>query len=545
MKWNKEKDLQARIRELEEELQHLRNSKKYGLVWDSEREPEQVVMDCQTKLPILEEVKERKIISDDSWDSNLLIEGDNYHALQVLSYTHKEAIDVIYIDPPYNTGNKDFIYNDKIVDSEDTYRHSKWLNFMEKRLRLAYDLLKEDGVIFISIDDNEQAQLKLLCDEIFGENNFIANICRKTRSGWWAMSKHIATNHDYVLIYGRDKFLVQDFFTPYDEKYLKRYKEIDENWRYFWDTFIRRRIWNNNVYKIKLPSGKEVSDKWNLREEKFYEMLKVWDIRIIENWENWSVQFKQRMWDSWKKSWSIINDFNNTQATEDIRDIFNDRAFDYPKPINLIKYLLQVTCKWNNIKVLDFTAGSGTTGHAVLDLNKEDGGKRKFILCTNNENNICEEVTYERVKRVSQGYTNAKGKEIEGLGGNLRYYKTAFVKVENLQEVTDEKKLELTYNAWELLAIKEWIYNERLKTEYGQVFENMHDIVAVYFKESTRDLAPMAEELGKIQAEKWGKVIWYIYGNPYGLEAFPMIANLELKDIPDPILKVYREINKV
>ncbi|MDD5770138.1 MAG: site-specific DNA-methyltransferase, partial [Candidatus Gracilibacteria bacterium] len=175
-------DLQDKIKELEQELENLKNTKKYGLVWDNEKEPEQVVLDCQNKLPILKEKKDKKIINDDSGESNILIQGDNYHALQVLSYTHKEAIDVIYIDPPYNTGNKDFIYNDKYIDKEDTYRHSKWLNFMSKRLNLAYDLLKEDGVIFISIDDNEQAQLKLLCDEIFGEENFVAKLVWKKTS---------------------------------------------------------------------------------------------------------------------------------------------------------------------------------------------------------------------------------------------------------------------------------------------------------------------------------------------------------------------------
>ena len=142
--------------------------KKYGLTWDSEKEPEQVVLDCENNLPILKRIADKEIKTDNS-DYNILIEGDNYHALTVLNYTHKEKIDVIYIDPPYNTGNKDFKYNDCYVDKEDGYRHSKWLNFMDKRLRLAHNLLKDEGVIFISIDDNEQANLKLLCDKILGK----------------------------------------------------------------------------------------------------------------------------------------------------------------------------------------------------------------------------------------------------------------------------------------------------------------------------------------------------------------------------------------
>ncbi|KIM06841.1 MAG: hypothetical protein KU28_07745, partial [Sulfurovum sp. PC08-66] len=166
------------VKELAQELE----DKKYGLVWDKEREPEQVVVDCQDNLPILKEVKEKHIKTDDS-DDNILIEGDNYHALSVLNYTHENKIDVIYIDPPYNTGNKDFIYNDKFVDKEDKYRHSKWLNFMEKRLNLAHKLLKQEGVIFVSIDDNEAFNLKLLCDKVFGEDNFIANLPRIVKKG--------------------------------------------------------------------------------------------------------------------------------------------------------------------------------------------------------------------------------------------------------------------------------------------------------------------------------------------------------------------------
>ena len=150
-------------------------SGKYGLVWDKEKEPEKIVVDCDKKIPILEEISANNI-NNDNCLKNILIEGDNFHSLSILNYTHKERIDVIYIDPPYNTGNKDFMYNVTFLDSDDGYKHSKWLNFMEKRLVLSKSLIKNNGIIFISIDDNEQAQLKLLCDKIFGEKNFIGNI---------------------------------------------------------------------------------------------------------------------------------------------------------------------------------------------------------------------------------------------------------------------------------------------------------------------------------------------------------------------------------
>jgi len=176
---------------IKKQEQELKN-KKYGLVWDSEREPEQVVIECANHLPILERVEEKEIRTDDS-DYNILIEGDNYYALSVLNYTHKGKIDVIYIDPPYNTGNKDFIYNDRYVDKNDNYRHSKWLNFMEKRLKLAKELLTEDGVLFCSIDDNEYPRLIMLLASIFGEDK-IKTVCVKMSEPTGVKMAHIIAN---------------------------------------------------------------------------------------------------------------------------------------------------------------------------------------------------------------------------------------------------------------------------------------------------------------------------------------------------------------
>ena len=183
----------------------LKKKKKYGLVW--EEKPEEVIDMCKKKLPVLKEVKNKEIITDKNKPMNLLIEGDNYHALSVLNYTHAKKVDVIYIDPPYNTGNKDFIFNDRFVDKEDGYRHSKWLSFMEKRLKLAKNLLKDTGVIFISIDDNEMAQLKLLMDDknkgLFGEENFVQNFMwlhGKGKKDRWSR-----TLQQYILCYAKNK----------------------------------------------------------------------------------------------------------------------------------------------------------------------------------------------------------------------------------------------------------------------------------------------------------------------------------------------------
>ena len=197
----------ATIRELKELsneqksdiLQLISEQKKYGIVWEDS--PEEVEENLRVNVPVLIEDKDKAIISNaDDAPNHILIEGDNLEALTALSYTHEGKIDVIYIDPPYNTGNKDFVYNDSFVDTEDGYRHSKWLSFMEKRLKIAKKLLSDKGVIFISIDDNEQANLKLLCDEVFGSKNFVANVCQKSRD---SISGDLlfSNNHNYLLVY--------------------------------------------------------------------------------------------------------------------------------------------------------------------------------------------------------------------------------------------------------------------------------------------------------------------------------------------------------
>ena len=206
----------------------LRESKTYGLVWEDK--PEAVEERMQEELPILREVPERALISDSKDAPNhILIEGDNLEALTTLAYTHAGRIDVIYIDPPYNTGNKDFVYNDSFVDREDTYRHSKWLSFMSRRLRIAKQLLSDKGVIFISIDDNEQAQLKLLCDEVFLENNFVANPVRRRRNSQANLSQNISTIHEYVLIYRKsDSAILNKVKANID---LNEYKNPDNDSR--------------------------------------------------------------------------------------------------------------------------------------------------------------------------------------------------------------------------------------------------------------------------------------------------------------------------
>jgi site-specific DNA-methyltransferase (adenine-specific) len=425
------------INQIEKEL----TSKKYGLVWEEHEEEVDVKM--QTHIPVFTEVDDKEIVGDpDSEQYNFLLEGDNLHSLKLLEKTHKGKIDVIYIDPPYNTGSKDFIYNDMQVAYEDTFRHSKWLSFMESRLKIAKKLLARQGMLFISIDDNEHAQLKLLCDSIFGENNYVTSLIWQKKKGGGNDSRHVATEHEYVLFYALDKDVLYNIFIPYGDEYVSRYKERDEKGRFFWDTFKRKS--GKQYYPIECPDGTILEKdengepiSWLRSESRFLSDLEQGEVRIIKIKDKWTVHFKQRQPEGYKPR-SLMTEYGTTSdGAAELKKIFNKtNVFSNPKPVSLIKFLAQFSSKKDTI-VLDFFAGSGTTGQAVVDLNNEDGGNRKFILCTNNENNICEDVTYQRLKTVITGKRFDGSDYSEGRKANLKYYKTDFVDKESVEIYDD------------------------------------------------------------------------------------------------------------
>lgn len=423
--------------EIEKELK----SKKYGLVWEEHEEAVDVQM--KTQIPVFTEVKEREICADENGAYNFLLEGDNLHSLYLLEKTYKGKIDIIYLDPPYNTGKKDdFRYNDAFVVKEDTFRHSKWLSFMAERLKIAKKLLTEQGIIFISIDDNEHAALKLLCDEILGESNYITSLIWQKKKGGSNDSRHVATEHEYILVYANDVEVLNNIFIEYAEDYVSRYKEKDEIGRYFWDTFKRKS--GKQYYPITCPDGTVLQYEengepisWLRSEARFLSDLEAGETRIIKVNGKWTVHFKQRQPKGYKPR-SIVTEYGTTSTGADqLKKIFNiTNKFSNPKPTTLIEFLIKFSPN-KNATILDFFAGSGTTGHAVLKLNAEDGGHRKFILCTNNENGICEEVTYQRLKTVITG-KRADGSEYsEGIPANLKYFKTDFVDKDS-EELSDE-----------------------------------------------------------------------------------------------------------
>jgi len=546
--------------EIERLKKELKKKKKYGLVWDSEREPEEVVEMCKEKLPVLKEVKGKEIITDKNKPVNLLIEGDNYHALSVLNYTHKGKIDVIYIDPPYNTGNRDFKYNDRWIDVEDGFRHSKWLNFMEKRLNLAKDLLKSSGAIFISIDENEVAQLKLLCDKIFDEKNFESIISWRRRSNQPNdKAKMIAKVSEFILVYAKNSASLKEnkFFNTLSlsEKRIQAYSNPDNDPRGAWSTtpWCASRGQGGTKYEIITPTKKRYNETWLGMRETFNKLLE--DKRIVfprngNGKPRKKVFLKEREAEGQSaiNFWFGANYGDNLVASSQLNDIFGgDRVFDNPKPTNLIKTILELKTDKNDL-IVDFFAGSGTTGHAVLELNKQDDGNRKFILCTNDEeldhnsdskkHKICTGICYPRIEKAIKGYKNQKKEKVVGLGGNLKYFRTDFV---DYKDATDKSKIRLTEEAIEMLCVKEGTFEEVENRVGFKIFKNLERHTGIIFDQQT------IKEFKKSISNIKGKFSVYIFSlgdDSFDDEFEDMKSKVKLSPIPEAILKVYRKIFK-
>ena len=528
-------------------IELLRKQKKYGLVWEDK--PEDVEERLREELPVLIEDTGKAIVSEDTDAPNhILIEGDNLEALTALAYTHEGQIDVIYIDPPYNTGNKDFVYNDQFVDKEDSYRHSKWLSFMSKRLRIAKRLLSDKGVIFISIDDNEQAQLKLLCDEVFNQNNYVGEFAWQKRKGGGNDSAYIAIDHEYVLVYANSIFsLDEKWRIPYEAEYLKRYNKEDANGRFYYDTLSRPGLNNPIIYDVVCPDGSVIKKgTWQISEDTFKVELEKGNVDFIKNKQGgYTVVHKVRIPERGRVIRSIISDVSNKDAADEMFDIFgNKKIFSNPKPKDLIYKLIQLSSKTNST-LLDFFAGSGTTLHATMQLNAEDGGHRKCILVTNNENNICEEVTYERNKRVIQGYTTPKGEEVPGLTGNtLRYYRTDFIS----RDRSPRNMRALVAASTDLLCIKNDIYKEAKLAG-----RNINPKIARYFAEGGRSMLVIYDEraisaiveiLETVEPSKEKIKVYVFSAGSYAYDdEFEEVADkVELCALPDAIYQAYQKV---
>ena len=532
----------------------LRQHKKYGLVWEDK--PEDVEERLREELPVLREVKDKAILSaEPDAPNHILIEGDNLEVLTALSYTHEGKIDVIYIDPPYNTGNKDFVYNDSFVDTEDSYRHSKWLSFMNKRLKIAKKLLSDKGVIFISIDDNEQANLKLLCDGVFGCDNFTGNVIWEKTDSPRMDVKGFTVRHDYILVYQKSDFVLKRIMP---DEVPEHYNKTDEKGRLYYLKPLRLMGGHKSdslYYGIEAPDGTIIYPKetngdngcWRWSKTKYEEETER--IEWVKGKKGWSANFRiyaENMTPTPVNTvWAFDKVGSTRTAKTELSNIVQQFIFSYPKPSSLISFIEKIASD-DDSTILDFFAGSGTTLHATMRLNAEDGGHRQCILVTNNENNICEEVTYERNKRVINGYTTPKGVEVAGLKANtLRYYKTDFIS----RDRTQKNMRELMSAATDLLCIKENLYEEqktfgrfKLKPHLARYFNDGRKHMLIVYREELID-----EIAAEIKTMDFGKMRLKIYVFSPGRYAFTdnfseVEDKVELVALPAAIYDAYQKV---
>jgi adenine-specific DNA-methyltransferase len=415
-------------------LNRLDRRAKYGLHF--EPQSEDFLDKLRQHTPLLRKNSDKCI--NGNGPVHIFIEGENYHALQVLNHTHKQRIDLIYIDPPYNTGNKDFVYNDSFVDDKDSFRHSKWLSFMSRRLKLAKELLKNDGAIVISIDDNEFAQLKLLCDNVFGEDNFVECIPWRKKGPKGKQPTTMMVNcHEYLMVYKKsDAFSFRG--TPRD---IADYPNDDN------DGYGPYANNNQNLKSTtKSPdkavtitepgTGRTFTDTWSYGIEQLEKFIQ--DGKII--WpkkDDGQPRIRDYLWGKERQFIALSSEWiseresipkgwpNVEQNTKMVKSMLPEVDFPHPKPIKLIEYLISTTCGEDAI-ILDFFAGSGTTGHAVMNLNAADGGTRRCILCTNNENGIAERITYPRLVAAINGWKQGKN-SVPGTNASLAYFQLRYL----------------------------------------------------------------------------------------------------------------------
>ena len=566
----------------------LREHKKYGLVWEDK--PEDVEERLREELPVLREVKDRAILSSEPDAPNhILIEGDNLEALTALSYTHEGKIDVIYIDPPYNTGARNWKYNNDYVDSEDGYKHSKWISWVRRRIVIARKLLKNSGIIVVTIDDYEYAQLRLLLDEIFREDNYLATVVIKNNPSGRSTVRGFSVNHEYALFYSKSEDSSLGRLSHNDNQ-RSRYSEKDNVGYFEWENFRKNGtdsdrkdrpkqffpiILNTDSNTLRIPIL-----EWNEQERKYiyeaklldHELLllpttpegteKVWKYGLERTQSilaNLLVKRKQNRYELYRKKY--INDEGSLprtwwdkpeysardNGTRVLTNIFGPiKVFDFPKAPEAVKDSLKAANLGKEGIILDFFAGSGTTLHATMQLNAEDGGHRQCILVTNNENNICEEVTYERNKRVINGYTTPKGVQVAGLKQNtLRYYKTDYIS----RDRTQRNMRDLVAAATDLLCIKEDLYEEqptfgrfRLKPQLARYFNNGRKHMLIIYREELID-----EIAAEIKTLDFGGKRLKIYVFSPGRYAFndnfrEVSEKVELVALPAAIYDAYQKV---
>lgn len=397
--------------------------KKYGLVFEEHRESIDEVL--ENNLPVLTE--DTDLFIDNGGQMNFLIEGDNLASLKLLEKTHKCKIDIIYIDPPYNTGAKDWKYNNDYVDENDTFRHSKWASMMCARLSIAKNLLTDNGILVCAIDHNELYQIGMILDSLFGEDNRIGICAVVHKPEGRNQEKFFGTSHEYALYYAKNKNLAKFNKVVLDDEMQQTFDKYDEQGAYKRKNFIRmadgkyatREAKPNFWYPIYVSPG--LNNFSIVKNDGWFEIFPVIKSGVERTWKTLPATFMKlvsensieadlvdgrvEIYEKLRENQVIKTHWIKKEyhayhfGSKILNEILGTKKFDFPKSLFLMRDIFKLISP-RKATILDFFAGSGTTGHAVMKLNAEDGGSRKFILCTNNENNICRDVTYERIKRV-------------------------------------------------------------------------------------------------------------------------------------------------
>jgi len=561
---NKYKDWDKK--DLIEHIKILEKKKKFGLTWEHKND-EGTVLFCKENLIVLEEDIKKRIVSKKSNNFNLFIEGDNYYSLAALNYSFEKKIDFIYIDPPYNTGG-DWKYTNDYINRDDPYIHTKWLSFMYERLRLAKDLLKDDGIICVTIDNHEAPRLWLLLDEMFGSNNFLGEVIIRNNPASRNVDGKIALTHEFAFFYGKSlkSKIAKLPVHPKDKthKYLQ-----DPNGIWYAPTNLRKTGVDNfgvkkdgsihhRHYPIYVdPKTKEISTSkkfkiviypvnedgekviWRRAKEDIEEMYKKEEI-----WYN-KTSFGDQIYykfyggtdgESPKSIW-IEPEFSASEhGTPSLNNVLGKKSsFPFPKSPFAVERCVEIGCPNKDGIVLDFFAGSGTTAHAVMNLNLKKQKNLKFIVCTNNENSIADEDTYPRIRNVIKGgYEDRKGNKVEGYDTNLNYYKISSIKKTN----TDQDKIKLSKRLDEMIMMKENTYNVVLEEKNYKIFNLEDKYTIIIYNVAVFD--KVKEKLKKIN----GKIKIYIFSlsNENFNEEFEEFPNIITESFPGTLLSMYKRL---
>ena len=535
--------------ELIEMLRASSSRTKLGLVWEDN--PEEIVEFSKRNLPYFVKDEKKSFTSKTKTENNVLLEGDNYQSLLALTATHTGKIDCIYIDPPYNTGAKDWIYNNDYVDNNDTYRHSKWLSMMKNRLQLAKILLKDDGVLICAIDENEFTRLGLLIEKIFSNHeNHCITIVHNPRG---IQGRNFSYTHEYAYFsFQRGQKVIGDRKISLEEvkwSNLRNWGGESErsdakNCFYpvviegeeivgFGDVALDNEHPNRNVKKkgqiLVYPVDKNgIERKWRYARQTVEEVRE--HLRVKKNVDGFDIEIG-RPFETVRTMWRDPRYDANIWGTKLVEALVPNNGFDFPKSVwTTYDCIAPVVRERKDAIILDFFAGSGTTGHAVQILNSEDGGKRRFILCTNNENGIAENVTLKRLKAVSKkvgGY-----EEITGIDFNLNY-----LKIKNLtkSENYDEKIIDFTDLAIPFIQLEEDAFEVVIKTNYYSIFRSNKKYVGIYYSFDPIDMQVFREKLLK----QPGILTAYIATLDHqGLQKFDLYGweNILVKTLPTEII---------